>query len=94
VNHKLVLSTCAVILFLFFSALSFASDFPNYSAEGLKAKMDQGDEIFLLCPLSDIVFNEKNIPGSVNIPLKEIMKTKKLPRNKNRLIVTYCLGPK
>lgn len=56
--------------------------------------LGQGDSVFLLCPLSPLVFNEKNIPGSINIPLKEILKTEKLPEDKNALIVTYCLGPK
>ena len=70
------------------------SDYPNYTAAQLKSRLDRGDDIFLLCPLAELVFNEKNIPGSVNLPLKGIMKTKKLPQNKDTQIVTYCLGPK
>ena len=93
-KNKNVLSGCLLLLMLLLGTPSFASDFPDYSARQLKALMDRGDPLFLLCPLADIVFNEKNIPGSTNIPLRDIMKTKKLPTDKNALIITYCLGPK
>ena len=91
---KSALSGLLVVLALLVGAPSFASDFPNYSAQQLKAKMDSGERLFLLCPLADIVYHEKNIPGSVNIPLKEIMKTDRLPKDKRTQIITYCLGPK
>jgi hypothetical protein len=93
-NRKMALSVFLGVLTLLLGTPSFASDFPDYSAQQLKAMMDRGDRIFLLCPLADIVFNEKNIPRSVNIPLKEIMKTTKMPKDKNTQIITYCLGPK
>jgi rhodanese-related sulfurtransferase len=60
----------------------------------LKRLMDSGQSLFLLNPLSEIEFNEGYIPGSVNIPAEEIHKTKRLPKNKRTLIVTYCWGPK
>jgi len=78
-------------------ALSFrvmASDFPVISAQELKAKMDAGEQLVLLNPLSAIEFNESHIPGSVNIPLHQIKTTDKLPKDKNMLIVIYCLGPR
>ena len=93
-KKKNALSGWLLLLMLLLGAPSFATDFPDYSAKQLKALMDRGDPVFLLCPLADIVFNEKNIPGSTNIPLKDIMKTKMLPKDKNALIVTYCLGSK
>jgi hypothetical protein len=93
-KKKMALSGGLVVLVLLLCAPAFASDLPDYSAQQLKAKMDRGDRLFLLCPLADIIFNEKNIPGSVNVPLQEIMKTDKLPRDKSTQIVTYCLGPK
>lgn len=66
----------------------------DYSAQELKQLIDSGKPIFLLNPLSEIEFNEAHIPGSVNIPAETILKTKKLPKDKDVLIVTYCLGPK
>ncbi len=90
-----------IIVLLFFLLLgSFAAytdnahAMQNLSAERLKELMDSGTPIFLLNPLSEIEFNEAHIPGSTNIPLSQIRKTKKLPRDKNTLIVTYCKGPK
>ena len=71
-----------------------AGNWKDLSASDLKDKIDSGATVFLLNPLSDIEFNEGNIPGSVNVPLHEIMNTDKLPTDKQALIVTYCLGRK
>ena len=92
-KFKLAVSICW-ILFLFSASVQSAQARGNFSAQQLKAKIDQGTPIFLLNPLSDIEFNEAHIPGSVNIPLHTIMKTDKLPKDKDELIVTYCKGPK
>ncbi|MBW1741256.1 MAG: rhodanese-like domain-containing protein [Deltaproteobacteria bacterium] len=72
----------------------WAEDLRIISVQDLKAKMDAGEKLMLLNPLSDIEFNEGHIPGSVNIPLHEIMTTDKLPQDKDTLVITYCLGPK
>ena len=65
----------------------------DYTAEELKQMLDSGRQIFLLNSLSEIEFNEGHIPGSINVPVEELMQTNKLPKDKNTLIVTYCLGP-
>ena len=89
----------AAIVLLAFASLVFvtsiwATDFPAITAAELKAKLDAGKNLMLINALSDIEFNEGYIPGSVNIPLKDILTTDKLPRNKDTLIITYCLGRK
>ena len=66
----------------------------DLSASELKRLIDSGEKVFILNPLSDIEYNEGNIPGSVSVPLHQIMSTDKLPVDKQTLIVTYCLGPK
>jgi rhodanese-related sulfurtransferase len=72
----------------------WAKQFPDLTATALKAKLDSGDKLLLINPLSDIEFNEGHIPGSVNIPLQQIATSDKLPTDKDVFIVTYCLGPK
>lgn len=82
-------------LFVCLAAVPASSkDFPEITAEQLKAKMDAGESLMLLNALSDIEFQDKHIPGSINIQLQEIMITQNLPKDKNQLIVTYCLGRK
>ena len=71
-----------------------ASAREDYSAWQLKQLIDSGRPVFLLNPLSEIEFNEAHIPGSVNIPAEEILKSNKLPKDLDTLIVTYCKGPK
>lgn len=83
--------TASVLLFM---KNAQAMDFPEINAEQLKAKMEAGEKLLLINPLSDIEFNEKHIPGSVNIPLQNILITEKLPKDKDQLIITYCKGRK
>lgn len=95
-NKHLIYSIAFICACTLICQVAFAKTtaYSNFSAAQLKAKMDSGEEIFLLNPLSDIMFNEKHIPGSINIPPKQLMKTELLPKDKDALIVTYCLGPK
>jgi rhodanese-related sulfurtransferase len=71
-----------------------AGAFQDYTAVELKQLIDSGQPLFLLNPLSEIEFNEGHIPGSVNIPTEDIPESKRLPKDKEMLIVTYCKGPK
>lgn len=85
----LLVAFCFVLI-----AAGWAGQFPVITSKALKAKLDAGEKILLLNPLSDIEFNEGHIPGSVNIPIQEIATTDKLPQDKDTLIIPYCLGPK
>ena len=94
-NRKLTLyfKVCLCLGILLTFAQS-ASAMDNYSAEQVKRLMDSGKTVFLLNPLSEIEFNEGHIPGSVNISAERIMRSEKLPKDKDTLIITYCKGPK
>ncbi len=76
------------------SGLVLSSDFPDLTAKELKSKMDAGEKVFILNPLSDLEFNEGHIPGSINVPLETISSSDRLPSDLNVPIITYCLGPK
>ena len=83
-----------IVVGLFLAGNVWSADFAAISAKELKAKLDAGEDLMLINPLSDIEFNEGHIPGSVNIPLHHLARSESLPINKETLIVTYCLGPK
>jgi rhodanese-related sulfurtransferase len=72
----------------------WADEVQPISLQELRTRLDSGEEIALVNPLTDILFNEGHIPGSVNVPLGEIRHTNRLPNDRGTLIVTYCLGPK
>jgi len=91
---RLILMTVFLAVAHLLMGFQAANAMTDYTAEELKKLIDSGRPIFLLNPLSEIEFNEGHIPGSVNIPAEELMQTKKLPKDKDILIVTYCLGPK
>lgn len=92
--QRRTLITTISLMVLFLASPIWAADFPDLSAKVLKAKLDSGEQMLLVNPLSDIEFNEGHIPGSVNIPLQQIKSTDRLPADKSVAIVTYCLGPK
>ena len=95
-NRKNFIGTAVLLVIFCFVLITagWAGQFPVITSKELKAKLDTGEKILLLNPLSDIEFNEGHIPGSVNIPIQEIATTGKLPQDKDTLIITYCLGPK
>lgn len=82
------------VVCLLTAGTAWSADHTDLSAQALKAKLDGGETIVVVNPLSDLEFNEGHIPGSVNIPLHLIPTTDQLPSDKNTPIVTYCLGPK
>ncbi|MGD9217437.1 MAG: rhodanese-like domain-containing protein [Desulfobacteraceae bacterium] len=91
-NYKLSMIPVLVFFVCLAAAPASSKDFPEITAKQLKAKIDAGEKLTLVNSLSDIEFNDKHIPGSINIPLQEIIITEELPKDKNQLIVTYCLG--
>lgn len=94
-KHRLpILFITCLVLGAMFASPCMASINKDYTAEELKQLIDSGQPVFLLNPLSEIEFNEGHIPGSVNIPAEEILRSKELPKDKEMLIVTYCKGPK
>jgi len=95
VPHPIVKRITLVVIGLsFFLPAICLADWSDLTAQQLKGLLDSGQKLFLLNPLSDLEFNEGHIPGSVNIPLHTIMRSKELPEDKNYPIVTYCLSQK
>ncbi len=93
-RHKWLAIPALAFLVCLAAAPASSNDFPEITAEQLKTKIDAGEKLMLLNALSDIEFQDKHIPGSINIPLQEITIAENLPEDKDQLIVTYCLGRK
>lgn len=84
--------TVFVVQICLFTAFANAKKFPEITAEQLNSRIENGEDLLLVNPISNIEYLTKHIPGSVNIPLEKILISEKFPKNKNQLIVTYCLG--
>jgi rhodanese-related sulfurtransferase len=85
---------CAGLAVIWAASAAWAASFKDLTAQELKTKLDSGETVVLVNPLSDLEFNEGHVPGSINIPLHLIPNTDQLPSDKTTPIVTYCLGPK
>lgn len=73
---------------------AFASAAPGYKdidAAGTKALMENAGALVVF-PLSPIEFDNQHIQGSVNIVMDRL--EYELPKDKERIIVFYCLGTK
>jgi rhodanese-related sulfurtransferase len=69
-----------------------ASHWPILSTEELRVLKQGGSEFLLVDVLPKIMYDEAHIPGSSNIPLGSIRTTPHLPKDKNTLLIFYCMG--
>ena len=60
--------------------------------EDLAAKIDQGDDICLINVLPKIIYDDRHIPGSINVPISEIATSRLLPEDKRQPLIFYCMG--
>jgi rhodanese-related sulfurtransferase len=79
-------------LLLTFCAPLLAATYQEVDTLLLKAMLDIDKNILLVYPLSKIEYNDLHIAGSIFIPLEDLKK--KLPADRTRPIVFYCLGEK
>ena len=93
-RRVILLAVCLGLTLCLTTSAGAGPEFPILKPGDVKSLMDSGQQFTLLNPLSDLEFNEGHIPGSVNIPLHTLKTTDRLPQDKERVIVTYCLGPK
>jgi len=81
-----------LLLLVFAGALpSLAKGYRDVDASTLKTMMEKED-VLVVFPLSKIEYNHLHIRGSVNIDLEQL--TERLPSDKSRKIIFYCLGEK
>lgn len=71
--------------------------FPVVSTTELQELLDQrqrGNTDFILVnTLDEVIFRNQSIPGSINIPWSSIdSRYSELGRDKEKLIITYCIG--
>ena len=88
---RICFASLVLVLSLFFSGFALADTWKEIKADELKTMMDTED-VLVVFPLSKIEFNDLHIKGSVHISVEELKK--KLPADKEKKIVFYCLGRK
>ncbi|MBP1775766.1 MAG: hypothetical protein H6Q86_1772 [candidate division NC10 bacterium] len=65
--------------------------FNGIRGEALKAKLDSGEEVFLLDVREPNEFAAGRIEGAVNVPVRDVPKdVAKLPQDKNTQVVVVC----
>ena len=77
------------------AASAYLSDLPQgfngIRGEALKAKLDSGEQVFLLDVREPNEFSGGRIEGAVNVPVREVPKNlAKLPQDKTAQIVVVC----
>ena len=88
---KVITAGLTLAFCLLLSGFAMAETWKEIKADELKALMESED-ILVVFPLSKIEFNDMHIPGSVQIPVGKL--ADKLPADKEKKIVFYCLGRK
>jgi rhodanese-related sulfurtransferase len=62
------------------------------STEELQALLQERTPMHLVDVLPGIFYDEAHIPGSINVPFGQLRSSSRLPRNKNDLLIFYCMG--
>jgi rhodanese-related sulfurtransferase len=62
------------------------------TTETLRVLREGKSEFVLVNVLPKIIHDQMHIPGSVNIPLGVVSTSRDLPKDKNTLVVFYCMG--
>ncbi len=102
-NKKLSMKTVYSFIFsiqvcLLCTAAPGMERFDIITTRQLSALMDQREQgkkqFYLVNTLDELIFNHHSIPGSINIPWSRVdeLAEKKLGADKDRLIITYCMG--
>jgi rhodanese-related sulfurtransferase len=70
---------------------SLPQGFNGIRGDALKAKLDSGEQVFLLDVREPNEFSAGRIEGAINVPVREVPKQlAKLPEDKNAQIVVVC----
>jgi rhodanese-related sulfurtransferase len=72
-------------------AAEMAPGVQSISAPEVKMMMTEENPV-LVHVLSSIEYEIQHIPGSINIPITEMATTERLPEDKRRPVVFYCMG--
>jgi len=86
------ITTLVATLALFLCTPLLAAPYQEINTQLLKAMMEKDQNVQVIFPLSRIEYNDLHIAGSVHIPLDELQK--RLPADRTRPLVFYCLGEK
>jgi rhodanese-related sulfurtransferase len=90
-KNPLVFLVVPALFVLLSASGARGAEWTEINAAELKKMMD-GDDALVVFPLSRIEFNDLHIKGAVNIPI--LWLRNRLPKNRNKKIVFYCLGGK
>lgn len=59
----------------------------------LRERSEKKSDFLLINTLDTLIYDHHSIPGSVNIPWSRVDELSSLlPKDKDRLIITYCMG--
>jgi rhodanese-related sulfurtransferase len=73
------------------TAASAQNSISVMSAPEVKQMIESGDAT-IIHVLSHIEYLFQHIPGSINIPVDQVASSTRLPDNKHKPIVFYCMG--
>ena len=86
-----LLLTLACAFYLLQPAVLLAAESRVITAPEVK-QMLEDDRVLAIHTLSKIEFQVQHIPKSINIPWEYMASTDKLPADKSRPLIFYCMG--
>jgi rhodanese-related sulfurtransferase len=68
------------------------SEINNLSTTDLQSALNQNSETILINVLPKIIFDNKHIKGSINVPLGHLASIDDFVKEKSAPIIFYCMG--
>jgi rhodanese-related sulfurtransferase len=87
----LIIFLCFMSLFVSIAAQGKQSQIVEITAPEVKAMLKDTNAL-IINNLSNLEFELQHISGSINIPFDQMSGTDKLPKDKNRSIIFYCMA--
>lgn len=91
--RKLLFVLC-VICFTPSFLLAEGEGFKEITAPETKAMMEENESALLINVLSALEYELQHIPNSISIPIDQLKGSPLLPKDMERPIIFYCMGPR
>ena len=89
---RIIVSSILIIMLSAIGLNASISEVNNISTPDLQSALKQNSETILINVLPKIIFDNKHIRGSINVPLGDLASINGIVKEKNTPIIFYCMG--
>jgi hypothetical protein len=89
---RTIVSSILIIMLTAIGLNASVSEVNNLSTPDLQSALNQNSDTILINVLPKIIFDNRHIKGSINVPLGQLASINEIVKEKNAPIIFYCMG--